>query len=98
MILINIYLLCNIILTFPFTRKGVGGGEGDEESSSFKLTDAARWGGGGGRKESGASVTFALSFVTLAKPSFAKKKQINRKVDNAIHWINLQPMDSEPLG
>ena len=90
MILINIYLLCNIILTFPFTRKGVGGGEGDEESSSFKLTDAARWGGGGGgRKESGASVT---------KPSFAKKKQINRKVDNAIHWINLQPMDSEPLG
>ena len=54
MILINIYLLCNIILTFPFTRKGVGGGgEGDEESSSFKLTDAARWGEGGGRKESG---------------------------------------------
>ena len=51
MILINIYLLCNIILTFPFTRKGVGGGgEGDEESSSFKLTDAARWGGGGGKE------------------------------------------------
>ena len=97
MILINIYLLCNIILTFPFTRKGGGGGgEGDEESSSFKLTDAARWGEGGGRKESGC--INALSFVTLAKPSFAKKKQINRKVDNAIYWINLQPMDSEPLG
>ena len=47
MILINIYLLCNIILTFPFTRKG---GEGDEESSSFKLTDAARWGEGGGKE------------------------------------------------
>ena len=93
MILINIYLLCNIILTFPFTRKG---GYGDEESSSFKLTDAARWGEEGRR--AGASVTFALSFLTLAKPSFAKKKQINRKVDNAIHWINLQPMDSEPLG
>ena len=97
MILINIYLLCNIILTFPFTRKGgEGGGKGDEESSSFKLTDAARWGEEGRR--AGASVTFALSFLTLAKPSFAKKKQINRKVDNAIHWINLQPMDSEPLG
>ena len=75
-----------------------GGGEGDEESSSFKLTDAARWGEGGEGRRAGASVTFALSFVTLAKPSFAKKKQINRKVDNAIHWINLQPMDSEPLG
>ena len=49
MILINIYLLCNIILTLPFTRKG-GGEEGDEESSSFKLTDAARWGEGGGKE------------------------------------------------
>ena len=55
-------------------------------------------GRGGEGRRAGASVTFALSFVTLAKPSFAKKKQINRKVDNAIHWINLQPMDSEPLG
>ena len=89
------YLLCNIILTFPFTRRG-GGGEGDEESSSFKLTDAARWGEGGGRKESGCINT--LSFVTLAKPSFCQKKQIDQKVDNAIHWIDLQPMDSEPLG
>ena len=63
MILINIYLLCNIILTFPFTRKGVGGGggEGDEESSSFKLTDAARWGGGGGEGRRAVHPSLLLS-------------------------------------
>ena len=59
MILINIYLLCNIILTFPFTRKGVG--EGDEESSSFKLTDAARWGGGGGEGRRAVHPSLLLS-------------------------------------
>ena len=86
------------MLHYPYVSIYQEGGEGDEESSSFKLTDAAgSLGGGGGEgRRAGASVTFALSFVTLAKPSFAKKKQINRKVDNAIYWINLQPMDSEP--